>query len=129
MRKGRFFFFATFTLAYSTILMVYLLLPSESFPVHEIFSIDKLWHFLSYFFLMIGMTLSFKQIENYPAYYKSRAIIFTLLHACASEWFQQYSPGRSSDLNDWVADVLGIIIALLLVNVLLSFQKRSENRI
>lgn len=128
MRKSRFFFFATLTLVYSTILMVYLLLPSDSFPSHKIFAIDKLWHFLSYFFLMIFMALSFKQIENLPNYYKSRAIIFTFLHACTSEWFQNYSPGRAADLNDWIADIIGIVIALLLVNVVIRFwEKRSEN--
>ncbi|MFA6618973.1 MAG: VanZ family protein [Candidatus Neomarinimicrobiota bacterium] len=124
MRKGRFFFFATLTLVYSTLLMVFILLPSDSFPSHKIFAIDKLWHSLSYFILMIALALSFKQIENSPVYYKSQAFIFTFLHACVSEFFQQYSPGRASDLADWIANVIGILLALLLINILLNYRAK-----
>lgn len=124
MKKGRFFFFAILALAYSTVLMIFILLPSDSFPSHKIFAIDKLWHFLSYFFLMIALTLTFKQIEDFPAYYKSRAFIFTFLHACVSEFFQQYSPGRASDLADLIANILGILSALLLINIIQNFGKK-----
>ena len=36
------------------------------------------------------------------------------LFAAADEWHQRWVPGRSSDLSDWYADVLGGSLALLL---------------
>ncbi len=125
MKTGRFLFFGTLTLVFSTILMVFLLLPSDAFPSHKIFSIDKVWHFGSYFLLMLLMILAFKQIDGSPKYYKLLAFVMTLLHACTSEWFQQYSPGRTSDITDWVADIVGILLALLLVNVIQAISEKS----
>lgn len=127
MRKGRFFFLSVFTLSYSTALMIALLLPGSSYPTHAIFSADKILHFGSYAVLFLALHATLKEVHdtlNRPLIW---AGILSVLHAVSSEYFQQFSPGRSSDITDWTADLIGIVIALLLINVIRKFRERAIN--
>lgn len=128
MRKGHFFILSTFTLAYSTALMIALLLPSSSYPSHVIFSVDKLWHIGTYLIFTLALNSTFKEISNEPRYHITWACIVTILHATTSEYFQQFSPGRSSDFTDWFADMIGMGIALILINAILGLRKKTNSK-
>jgi VanZ family protein len=127
MRKGRFFFLSVFTLSYSTALMIALLLPGSSYPTHAIFSVDKIWHMLCYAILFLGLYSTFNEIHDYSNTSIIWAGFLALSHASISEYFQQFSPGRASDISDWLADVLGVALALLLINVIRRFRERVIN--
>ncbi|MBW6457958.1 MAG: VanZ family protein [FCB group bacterium] len=103
----------TVTGVYAVIIMVFLLLPSDSIPKVRILSPDKLWHMFMYFLLALGLMFSFRE-GNYQRWYNRRwTFIIALIHASASEVLQVFSPGRSSNIFDWLANCLGIGLALL----------------
>jgi VanZ family protein len=35
------------------------------------------------------------------------AVLLTSLYAASDEWHQRYTPGRESDVRDWLADTVG----------------------
>lgn len=105
--------------------MVALLLPSDSLPVHKIFSVDKFWHFITYFILTLSLIFSFR--EGYWQLWFNRrwSLIIALAHAGLSEILQAFSPGRSAGLDDWIANCVGIGLALLLLKIFpKSFEKK-----
>lgn len=126
MNKGRFFLLSVFTLSYSTILMIALLLPSSSYPSHIIFSVDKIWHLGSYAVLFLALYLTFKEIHTRLNAAAIWAGILAIAHAITSEYFQQFSPGRASDITDWAADIIGIVAALLLIKIIQIFRERES---
>ena len=66
-----------------------------------------------YFLLALGLMFSFRE-GNYQRWYNRRwTFIIGLLHASLSETFQIFSPGRSSNIYDWIANCAGIALALL----------------
>jgi VanZ family protein len=46
--------------------------------------------------------------------------VFTILYGASDEFHQYFVPNRSSEVQDWVADVLGIILALIIIKFILS---------
>ena len=66
-----------------------------------------------YFLLALGLMLGFRE-GNYQRWYNRRwTFIMALLHASISETLQVFSPGRSANIYDWIANCIGIGLALL----------------
>ncbi len=86
---------------------------------------DKLLHFLAYF--IYGLTIQFAFI-NSSNYLKKKFIILVLiigtLFAASDEIHQYFIEGRSSEILDWVADTLGVLVSLLMKNIILWFKNR-----
>ncbi len=113
------------TALYAVFLMVILLLPSDSLPVHKVFSVDKIWHFGTYFLLAFGLIFSFRE-GHFQIWYNRRwTLIIALTHAGVSELLQGFSPGRASDLADWLVNCVGIGMALLLLNIFPKFFEKD----
>jgi VanZ family protein len=113
MISRRAFLYFIATASYAVFIMIFLLLPSDSIPKVRILSPDKLWHMLMYFFLALGLMFSFRE-ANYQRWFNGRwTFIIALLHASGSEVLQIFSPGRSSNIYDWIANCAGIGLALL----------------
>lgn len=109
----RAFLYFSVTGVYACLIMVMILLPSDSIPKVRILSADKLWHMLMYFLLALGLMLGFRE-GNYQRWYNRRwTFIIALLHASISETLQVFSPGRSANIYDWIANCIGIGLALL----------------
>jgi VanZ family protein len=73
---------------------------------------DKIKHAFLYLFLSL---LTFLGFGKWPGgisrrYYFFWALIFCILYAASDEWHQSFVAGRSADVMDWVADVVGISI-------------------
>ncbi|MEA2077700.1 MAG: VanZ family protein [Candidatus Marinimicrobia bacterium] len=127
MSDRRSLIYFTLTTVYAVFLMIILLLPSDSLPVHKVFSVDKVWHFATYFLLALGLIFSFRE-GHWQIWYNRRwTLIISLVHAGVSEILQGFSPGRASDLSDWFANCLGIGLALLLLNIFPKFFEKSHN--
>ena len=125
MSDRRSFIYFVMTGLYAALLMLVLLLPSDSLPVHKVFSIDKFWHILTYFLLAFALMFSFRE-GNWQRWYNRRmTLIISLTHAGISEVLQGFSPGRSSGLDDWIANCIGIGLALLLLNIFPKFFEKD----
>ncbi|MDZ7820914.1 MAG: VanZ family protein [Candidatus Marinimicrobia bacterium] len=111
--ERRSFFYFLCTALYAAVLLIVLLLPSESMPEHKVFSADKIWHLLSYSLLTMGLMFSFREGGWKRGYNRRWSLVIALAHAGISEVLQNFSPGRSADLGDWIANCAGIGIALL----------------
>lgn len=56
--------------------------------------------------------------------------IITIIYGASDEFHQYFVPNRSSEIQDWLADITGIIIMLLIIKYFLSkryklFQRKS----
>ncbi|MDD3095553.1 MAG: VanZ family protein [Candidatus Marinimicrobia bacterium] len=110
--RRTFFAFCT-SAAYAIVLMVFLLLPSDSLPKIKILSVDKIWHFLSYFILTLALMFSFRE-GRYRIWFSRRwSFIIAMIHGGLTEILQGFIPGRSAGMDDWIANCLGIATAIL----------------
>lgn len=88
-----------------------------------VFVKDKTLHVLEYA-LLTALFLRAARIE-FPRACPIRAALYSALAAAlyglSDEWHQLYTPGRTADLGDWLADCLG---AILLAALFLYYRKR-----
>ena len=99
-------------------------LPSQSVPAVGVN--DKVEHMLAYFGLSFLMYLALL-FQKKSSLLKNNALIFTLLFVLAygilDEVHQLLIPGRSCELFDFMADMLGGIIGIIVVKILIHFYK------
>lgn len=88
---------------------------------------DKILHFIAYF--IYGLTIQFALINstnyNTKKYYLTIILIGSLF-GMTDEIHQYFIAGRSSDILDWIADLLGVSFSLILKNVILWLRNRVE---
>ena len=82
------------------------LLPSSALPASDWLGFDKLAHVVGWG--GVGM-LAFPVFRRPPA-----SLLAASLHGALIEILQRYIPGRSSELLDWVADVMGAALGVSL---------------
>ncbi len=87
---------------------------------------DKLEHFAAYFILEILLALTLHFQDKFSTL-KAKPILFSLLflslYAALDEVHQYLIPGRYADVLDWAADVVGGVIAIILLRIF--FQKAA----
>lgn len=87
--------------------------------------LDKIVHFCIFaalgWFLARGMYLA--RTGALSRHYGLWAMLIGTVFGASDEWHQSFVPGRHADWADLLADVLGIISAVILYNV---FQKRKR---
>jgi VanZ family protein len=97
------------TAVYWTIIFVLTHLPPQELPAVRVS--DKMAHFVSYALLSAGLFVSL----SLTGLRASRAAILVLVIAMGygafDEWTQQFVR-RSSELDDWLADVGGALVAV-----------------
>lgn len=105
---------------YWTLLLVGTSLPADSVPGFGIG--DKLLHFFAYFVLTVLLSLTLLMQNKYH-FLKEKHILFSIIIASVygllDEIHQSYIPGRSNDILDWIADTLGAITAVLLLDFMM----------
>ena len=81
----------------------------------EIVGVDKLAHFLLFFFTMIWF------VNITPKPYWNVVGCLLLLYALILEWMQmQFLPERSFEWLDWFADFLGLVLSISLCHFLMN---------
>ncbi|MGQ9798958.1 MAG: VanZ family protein [Ignavibacterium sp.] len=83
-------------------------LPSNRLPSVEIS--DKLNHFLAFFVLGFFLNLTLKYQTKFPELKKNIfliTIIITSGYGLLDELHQLFVPGRSAEVLDWLADLIG----------------------
>jgi VanZ family protein len=103
-------------------------LPSQSVPAVGVN--DKVEHMLAYFGLSFLMYLALLFQEK-SRLLKSNALLFTLLFVFAygilDEVHQLLIPGRSCEFLDFMADMLGGIVGIIVVKILIHFYKYQKS--
>ena len=103
-------------------------LPTQSIP--SVGVNDKLEHTLAYFGLsfLLYLTLLF---QKKSIMLKKYAMLFTLLivifYGALDEVHQLLIPGRSCELLDFLADMLGGILGIVLLKILIRVYKFQES--
>lgn len=79
---------------------------------------DKVGHCLAYF-ILTGFICIANMVQNKFYILKTHpfiaALIFAAFYGMLNEIIQLYVPGRSCDFQDWLADVAGGILAVLIL--------------
>lgn len=103
-------------------------LPTQSLPAVGVN--DKLEHTLAYFGLsfLLYLTLLF---QKKSVMLKKYAMLFTLLivlfYGVLDEVHQLLIPGRSCELLDFLADMLGGILGIVVIKILIHVYKFQES--
>ena len=112
---------------YWIILFTLTTLPTESVP--SVGVSDKVEHLLAYFVLSILLYLTLL-FQRKSVLLKNYAMLFTILivfaYGIIDELHQLMIPGRSCELLDFLADMIGGIIGIIIVKILFSFYKFQE---
>lgn len=97
--------------------------PAVELPKVELFSFDKVVHAGIFGLLAALGYLSFINLNNKNTFSRSPYLwsaIVCILYGASDELHQYFVPNRSSEVLDWVADVAGILIMLLIIKYYLS---------
>jgi VanZ family protein len=122
------------TLSLPAVLLAALIFIISSGPLPEMPNIgivweDKIIHVIAYYVFGISLILFLIANINYSNF--KIIVILTLiigsLYAFSDELHQYYVPGRSPEILDWIADLLGIIIAVIFVNIFKSKLMRVNS--
>ncbi len=104
------------SILWAIILAFLMLLPSRSFPDNNLFSYDKLAH-IGVFGALSGLLILGASKTSIFGKNKTSLIAWSLtisiVYSGGLEFLQKYSPGRSTDLYDLLANVTGAIFGVL----------------
>lgn len=116
LEKRKVLFVYTPLILYWLILLTATSTPSTALPTAGIQ--DKILHFIAYFGLgiLINLTLMF---QNKYDILKKKSSLFTIvfgsIYAALDEIHQYFIPGRFMEFLDFVADLLGLVLAVILI--------------
>jgi VanZ family protein len=102
-------------------------ISSDSFPNLKFELSDKLIHLVIYFILFMTAYYSFSNQNKFKLFFDYpliTSLIFTSLFGASDEFHQYFVPGRTCDFYDWVADVIGAVLAIV---ILLLYKKSLSN--
>ncbi|HMQ81175.1 MAG TPA: VanZ family protein [Ignavibacteria bacterium] len=106
--------------------------PAVELPKVEIISFDKIVH-MGVFGLLAGLCyLSLIHLNSENTFTRNAILwsaIITILYGASDEFHQYFVPNRSSEVQDWIADITGTIIMLLIIRFFLSKRYRLFQRI
>lgn len=91
-------------------------------PPVEIISIDKVVHMGVFGLLMFLCYISIVHLQKQNIFSEKPLMwsaIFCIVYGASDEFHQMFVLNRSAEVQDWVADVLGVIIACLIINYFL----------
>lgn len=105
---------------YWIILFTATTLPGGSAP--KIAASDKLKHFGGYFVLaaLLHLTLHFQR--KIKKFYKKPllwTLIITSVYGALDEIHQLFVPGRNAELLDWIADISGALLAVVVTGTII----------
>lgn len=114
---------------YWLVLLTATSLPSKDLPNTGVS--DKIEHFSAYLILAVLLNLTlvvqnkFETLKKYPSLSTLTIIAF---YALIDELHQLYIPGRDCEALDWVADFIGAILGIVLINIIFNFTKTQFAR-
>ena len=115
----RFLWFHLPVILYAAGIIVVSSLPNLKSPQLRLFTFDKVAHFLEY---AVFALLVFRSFYNLGAIRKlRRALLLSALFVCVfallDEFYQHFIPGRHSDPADFVTDLVGAMLILVVLGL------------
>jgi len=114
-------------------LLIFILtsIPGRSIP--KIIAVsDKIKHLAAYFVLAFLLNFTLLIQNKYPLSAKKAAIftfLITLLYGLFDEIHQLFIPGRFFDWWDFVADLIGSLLGIVLVKIILYYYNKSNDNL
>lgn len=91
--------------------LIYWLSDQSSLPTPGSFPhMDKVIHAGAYFVMATFALRAFRHLTNSQIILILSSLIFCSLYGFSDEWHQSFVPGRTSDINDWIADTAGAML-------------------
>jgi VanZ family protein len=111
-------------IAWAGVILVVTSWPNPSLPF-SVTGLDKIVHFSMYGILgfLVGRALPRHRLLSALV----GAALGLAVFGALDEWHQRFIPGRSADVKDWIADVSGMILGLLLAHFLLSLARMRRD--
>ena len=113
-----------------------LILTLTSLPGYDMPDVkinDKIEHFLAFGGLGFLLYLSLRIQDKFHLFKKLPwlfTFLFVALYAAFDELHQLFIPGRSCDINDWIADIIGVNIGIAIMALLFfMFGKKKPDLI
>lgn len=94
-------------------------LPAPMWFEHQ----DKLYHAGCYFILGLLLWRYLGHWQQVPIIRALLAVFLGSLYGVSDEWHQSFVPGRSSSVADWLADSIGVAMAVFCLLKLRNGQK------
>ncbi|HEX2787912.1 MAG TPA: VanZ family protein [Ignavibacteria bacterium] len=116
-------------ISYLVFIFILSSIPGADLPEIKFELSDKIAHFLVFGLLCF---LFFYSLKNQYKYVKLQkfapefAVLFTLLYGITDEIHQMYTPNRSSDVLDVVADFLGALVIYLIIKLYLKKTSKAD---
>jgi VanZ family protein len=92
-------------------------IPSRALPDYPWLTFDKLLHFTEYGILGLLVTHAWRSCRSHLPRFSIRILLPSSLFAALDELYQMLIPGRLCSIQDWLADVAGIIVGSLLYSL------------
>ncbi len=116
---------------YWIVLFIATSLPST--PYVDVFEIsDKLKHFSAYLILavLLGLNLHFQEKwERVSKFFLSYTFIICIFYGLIDEIHQIFVPNRTGEFLDWVADLIGTLLGILIIKLFLGLIKDKTTQI
>lgn len=121
--------FLTWALAslWTAIMFMLLLLPGKMIPIHMVNNEDKFYHFLMF---MVFASLVVICIRKYKSVLRMSSSSFVMAlgagYTFLTEFMQGFVPGRSTSVDDGLANIAGVFFGILLTNLLIGYFSRPN---
>lgn len=105
--------------------------PSIELPKLDLISFDKLIHSGVYGLLALLCSVSLIHQSKVKSFYESPfawAFVFTIIYGASDEYHQTFVHNRSGEIPDWIADVIGAFVMVLVIKFFLSRRFNFLNR-
>ena len=124
--KTRSFFIFHFPLIlYAGFVILFSSIPNLGGPKLKFLALDKIAHFVEYAIFAFLTYRSFSQLPfRKPRTVYLLGFLFLISFAAVDEYYQQYIPGRHSDIWDLLTDLGGASLVL----ILLAITRRKANK-
>ena len=104
--------------------LIFVLSAQPTVPVDLDSGSDKVVHLLAY--AVLGALLARGQSRSGMS--AVTACLMGAAYGASDEWHQSFVPGRSTELGDWVADALGVVIGVTLFHWMRPWASRAAAR-
>ena len=89
-------------------------------------ALDKIAHVIEFSLLGFFLSLGYFKTFSFPSVIKAVLVFFTGLPlGILDEWHQLFVPGRTSAIEDVIADAAGIVAGILVYRYLTGRKKRA----
>jgi len=102
---------------YWVLLFIATTIPSKALPSFGIS--DKIEHFIAYMILAILVLLTFhfqEKIRSFHIHPVLSTIAIVSIYGLLDELHQNLVPGRYAEVYDWIANFLGAIVGVIILN-------------